>query len=147
MVRSTSVRVSFLMVALVVCAGAQTAFANTILNLMSVGAQESGTAAIGGSFTGQQITPQSTGTGFIDSFLRVQQNGSERGYNTNLGTPLDDKGGSFTHALLLSDVGTTVIGGTAYYHFVLDINQDGNNLLSLNQIQIFRATTDTLHTG
>jgi hypothetical protein len=136
-----------LLAALFIAQGAQTARANTIIDLTTAGAQSTQAAAIGGTFLVQQIQPQSTGTGFIDSFLRIQQDGSERGYNTNIGTPLDDKGGSFTHALLLSDVGVTNIGGTNFYHFVLDINQNGDGLLSLNQIQIFRAATDTLHTG
>jgi hypothetical protein len=127
--------------------GTQSVFANTILDLTTVGAQATGTAAIGGGFVVQQIQPQTTGTGFIDSFVRIQQDGLERGYNTDLGTPLDTKGGSFTHSLLLSDVGTATIGGTTYYRFVLDINQNVNNFLSLNQIQIFRAPADMLHTG
>src|SRR5262249_36167577 len=123
--------------------GLQAAFANTVIDLTTIGAQSTQAAAIGGNFTVQQIQPQSTGTGFIDSFLRIQQTGQERGFNTNIGTPLDDKGGSFTHALLLSDVGTTTIGGTQYYHFVLDINQNTAHFLSLNQIQIFRSPVDT----
>ena len=139
---TTIIRVCTLAAALFVFAGTESAFANSIINLMSAGAESTQTAAIGGSFTVQQIQPQSTGTGFIDSFLRIQQSGQERGFNTDNGTPLDDKGGSFTHSLLLSDVGTTSIGGKDYYHFVLDINQNGNNLLSLNQIQIFRRGAD-----
>jgi hypothetical protein len=103
----------------------------------------------------QQISPQSTGTGVIDSFLRIQQTGSERGYNTDIGTPLDDKGGGFTRSLLLSEVPTVDLNGTPgnladdYYQFLLDINQVGsgtNNFLSLSQIQIFQASADQLHT-
>jgi hypothetical protein len=143
MVRSTFVRACTLGAVLFVLVGAQSAFGNTVIDLTTIGAQSTQTAAIGGSFTVQQIQPQSTGTGFIDSFLRIQQTGQERGFNTNIGTPLDDKGGSFTHALLLSDVGTATIGGTVYYQFVLDINQTNEHFLSLNQIQIFRAPADT----
>jgi len=147
MVRSTVLKVATLALSVVLFAGTQSAFANTIIDLKTAGAQSTQAAAIGGTFIVQQIQPQSTGTGFIDSFVRIQQNGFERGYNTDIGTPLDTKGGTFTHSLLLSDVGTTNIGGTDYYHFVLDINQNGNNLLSLNQIQIFRAPSDMLHSG
>src|SRR5262245_32320219 len=109
MVRSTLVRACTVAAVLIVFLGTQSAFGNTIVDLKTAGAcagtgctppgsPPTLTAAIGGSFTVQQIQPQSTGTGFIDSFLRIQQNGFERGYNTNIGTPLDDKGGSFTHA-------------------------------------------------
>jgi len=143
MLRRSGFRVGFLALVVFTFAGTRNVHANTIIDLTTAGSQSTQNAAIGGSFTVQQIQPQSTGTGFIDSFLRIQQTGSERGYNTNNGTPLDDKGGSFTHALLLSDVGTVNIGGTNYYNFVLDINQtNNNNLLSLNQIQIFRASSD-----
>jgi hypothetical protein len=118
-----------------------------------------GTAAFaGGNFIVQQISPQSTGTGVIDSFLRVQANGnndSEQGYNTSNGTPYDDKGGNFTRALSLSEIpivnlsctaaGCTQVmsGGTAYRQFLLDINQtSANNLLDLNQIEIFQNNGD-----
>lgn len=103
-------------------------------------------SASGDNFIVTQIDPQSTGTGVIDSFLRVQASGSsnaEQGYNTSLGTPLDDKGGTFTRALLLSEVPIVNIGGTDYYQFLLDINQvNSSGLLSLNQIQLFTSSTD-----
>lgn len=104
----------------------------------------------GKQFIVTQIDPQSTGTGVIDSFLRIQQTGSEAGYNTSLGTPLDDKGGGFTRALTLGEVPIVNIGGVDYYQFLLDINQltaGDNELLSLNQIQIFTAGSDQLHTS
>src|SRR5947207_13622021 len=62
-----------------------------------------------GSFTNQYGTsifqftqPQPTGTGYIDPLLRVQANGTEQGYNTSGGTPLDDKGGLCTHDITIS---------------------------------------------
>jgi hypothetical protein len=101
------------------------------------------TSSSGDSFIVTQIDPQSTGTGVIDSFLRVQANGNEQGYNTSLGTPLDDKGGTFTRALLLSEVPIVNLGGTDYYQFLLDVNQTSSDgLLSLNQIQLFTSSTD-----
>jgi len=100
-------------------------------------------SASGDNFIVTQIAPQSTGTGVIDSFLRVQSNGNEQGYNTSLGTPFDDKGGSFTRALLLSEVPTVNLGGVDYYQFLLDINQtNASGLLSLNQIQLFTSSAD-----
>ena len=142
MVRITT-RAGIFAVALFVFIGAQTAFANTIIDLKTGATNVSNTAKIGGTFIVGETNTQPTGTGYIDSFLRIQQDGSERGFNTNAKpVPLDDKSGNFTHSLLLSDIGTITVGGNVYYHFVLDINQNGTNLLSLNQVQIFRGSSD-----
>lgn len=147
-----------LIVALVLSSPNANAAATTI-DLTTAGANNgTGTAAaVGGNFVVQQISPQSTGTGVIDSFLRVQANGSEQGYNTSTGTPYDDKSGNFTRALSLTEVpivnltctasGCTQVasGGTQYRQFLLDINQNTggtNNLLNLNQIEIFANNGD-----
>ena len=47
----------------------------------------------------QFTTPQPTGTGVIQPFLRIQATGVEQGYNTSGGTPFDDKAGPWTHDL------------------------------------------------
>lgn len=90
------------------------------------------------------VDQQSTGTGVIEPFLRIQRNGTEQGYNNSCCTndPWDTKSGIWTHDLLLSDLVTKIINGVGYYEFLLDINQnrggDGQNqLLSLNNVQIF----------
>jgi len=127
----------------------------TEINLTTMNA-DSGSAPVvsqsGDTFYVVQIPDQTTGTGVIDPFLRLQANGDESGYNTSLGTPLDDKGGPFTRSLLLSEVpvvGLTLDDGTHnYYQFMLDINQNSGSdheLLSLNQIQIFQASSDQLY--
>ena len=126
------------------------ASASTLLDLSSAGATASATSDNGVDFRLLQVPDQSTGTGVIDPFVRIQQTGSERGYNTSLGTPLDDKSpaGGFTRALTLGEVPIVNIGGVDYRQFLLDINQTGANpLLSLNQIQIFQSASDMLHTG
>lgn len=123
--------------------GAPAAFA-TVIDLTTVNSSGSAVAPIGGTFLGVWMNQQSTGTGLIDPFVRIQATGSEQGYNTSLGTPLDTKGGIFTHALPLGTVGIVNIGGVAYREFILDINETTpGTLLSLNQIQIFLAA-DTL---
>src|ERR671936_2156682 len=64
---------------------------------------------------------QPAGTGYIDSFLRVQNNGFEQGYNTDGGFPFDDKTPhNYQHSLLLSDLLPFDLNGTAYYKFYLD---------------------------
>jgi len=126
----------------------QPARASTILDLKSAGNTETRAAAIGGDFTVVQGSIQPSGTGVFQPFVRIQANGnetSEDGYNTDNGTPLDDKGGVWTHALLSSDIPTVTIGTTVFRQFRLDgaDPQNGDNrYLSLNQIQIFQAGID-----
>jgi len=92
----------------------------------------------------QQVPDQSTGTGVINPFARIQANGSESGYNTD-GTPqFDTKVGTWTHSLNVSDVPIVNIGGVDYRQFLLDINQNkGSNgeFLSLNSLEIYLGTT------
>ncbi|MBI4205803.1 MAG: hypothetical protein HY527_12320 [Betaproteobacteria bacterium] len=113
------------------------------------------------------ITTGVGGTGFIDSFLRVQalgnNDGSEQGYNTDNEPQFDAKGvvqaEEFTHSILLSDVprftfdpdGAGALPLGVYREFVLDVNEpnDGPNaLLSLDALQIFLGNEpDLLHVG
>jgi hypothetical protein len=98
----------------------------------------SGTAN-GGLFT--QINPNSTGTGVIEPFLRVQANTTEQGFNTSLNQPMPDvKTGTWTHDILLSAIPKVTINGVQYYQFLLDINQNtggNNNFLSLHELEIW----------
>jgi hypothetical protein len=71
-------------------------------------------------------TSINSGTGNYDSFLRIQDAPTEEGYNTNDGTPLDDKGGIWTHAIRLGNIETVNIGGIDYYVFRLDLNEDNS---------------------
>lgn len=87
---------------------------------------------------------QPAGTGFIDPFIRVQDNGHggfEQGYNTDAGFPFDDKNPhNFQHSLLLSSLGGFDINGTEYFKFMLDSNESGhgsNHQFTLTQLQIF----------
>jgi hypothetical protein len=89
----------------------------------------------------QQTDPQPTGSGVIDSFVRVSTNGDiEQGYNTD-GRPTaydEDSSATFTHSLLLSTIPIATIGGIDYMQFLLDINQTAvDPLLSLDEVQIF----------
>lgn len=112
--------------------------------------------------------PQPTGTGYIDPFLRLQNNGSESGYNTSADYipatntqdfQFDQKNPSFdgdpaittdflgyTHDLLLSSVPIVTINGVAYREFWLDINEPNGtkSLLSLDELQIFLSPTGGL---
>lgn len=89
----------------------------------------------------------STGTGVIDSFVRLQNDGSEQGYNADARPVMPDVNTSptFTRDILLSAIPIVVNpsghAGT-YYEFLLDINQTSNNpLLSLDQLQLYTRST------
>ena len=101
-----------------------------------------GTAA--GTILDATSAPTSVGTGNIDSFVRLQANGSETGYNTDATPPPDDdKAGSFTHSILVSSLDTTSKPG--YYTFLLDINQTSSKpLLSLDDIQLYTASSGSI---
>jgi len=93
---------------------------------------------------------QSTGTGVIDSFLRIQANGTESGFNTNAGTPLDDKAG--TKSILVSSFGQVNLNGVPSIRFLLDINEAGGNnppnqeRLSLDNLQVYVSTNPNIAT-
>src|SRR6476660_8264052 len=102
------------------------------------------------------VGPHPTGTGVIDSFLRVQQKGAEEGFNTGA-RPMtcdtrtcDDKTDpNFTRNLLSSTVPVVNIGGTDYRAFYLDINESAGgsqNYLTLDQVEIYVSNAASLDT-
>lgn len=95
----------------------------------------------------RQIDAQPTGTGVINTFLRVQKQGVEQGYNTDWRpTGFDEKTDLHTRSLLLSEVPKVTIGDIIYREFLLDINESANEpLLSLNDVQVFLAATGNVH--
>lgn len=95
----------------------------------------------------QQFDPDSsTGTGVIDSFLRIQKNGTEEGYNTDARpVEFDEKTDIHTHSLLLTDVPlVTLDDGVTYREFLLDLNETRpGKFISLDMLQIsLQATGD-----
>ncbi|HEV8378999.1 MAG TPA: PEP-CTERM sorting domain-containing protein [Tepidisphaeraceae bacterium] len=95
----------------------------------------------------QQFDAQPTGTGVLNTFLRVQKQGVEQGYNTDWRpTGLDEKVDLHTRSLLLSETPKVTISDITYREFLLDINEAANEpLLSLNEVQIFLAATGNVH--
>ena len=91
------------------------------------------------------VDSQSTGTGVIDPFVRIQANGAEQGLNTDAvpQSPENDaKSGIWTHSTLLSDFGGFDVGGVRYIRFLLDINETASGTpseghLVLNDVEIF----------
>jgi hypothetical protein len=87
-----------------------------------------------------------TGTGVMNTFLRVQNNGMEQGYNHSLGggVPWDTKAGIHTHDIQYKDLVVRNVTGVDYYEFLLDINEQASRdraLLSLDNVQIFSRST------
>src|SRR4051794_6024686 len=105
---------------------------------LDLGTHPSG--VIGGAlFTQSQARP--TGTGAIDSFVRVQAQGNktvEQGYNTSARPLAYDENNSpqFTRSLKVADVPSVMIGGQKYREVLLDINQKASaSLLSLDELR------------
>jgi hypothetical protein len=95
----------------------------------------------------QQINPDTAaGSGVFDSFLRIQgpKASEQSGYNTDGTVEFDTKSGVNTHSLLLGAVPIVTIGGIDYREFCLDINQDGLNFLSLDELKIHIETVGDL---
>src|SRR5438132_6020333 len=99
-----------------------------------------------GTINGAQFvftTPQPTGTGVIQPFLRLENSPVEQGYNTSGGTPFDDKAGPWTHDLTFGDLQNTqvTLGGSSYFKLLLDVNEPGGSksLISLDQLQFYTS--------
>jgi hypothetical protein len=92
---------------------------------------------------------QPTGSGVIDSFVRVSAANQDTvsGYNTDA-RPLqydENTSPTFTRSLLLSAIPIVTINGQQYRAFLLDINQTGvDPLLSLNEVQIWQRSAANL---
>lgn len=127
-------------VLLAVSWGAQAA---VTLDLTTAGA----TGAIGaGTYT--QVGPQPTGTGYINSFVRISAANQDlvQGYNTTVNNVFDNvSSDQFDHEITVGQVGLLNIGTIAtpinVMRFLLDINQTGADpLLNLDEVQIFIST-------
>ncbi len=97
----------------------------------------------------QQYDAQPTGTGVINSFVRIQGNkaAEQQGYNTDYRKVQFDENTSpqFTRSLQLSSVPTVNIGGVIYREFLLDINQKASSpLLSLDELRFYVGNAGNL---
>jgi hypothetical protein len=111
---------------------------------------QAGSSAMVGGATFATSDLHSTGTGVIEPFVRIQNNGFEQGYNTSASSvPFDEKPGQWTHDLRISDLVMREIGGVLTFEFILDINQvrSGNGrLLSLDAVQVYTSSTPSQNT-
>jgi hypothetical protein len=101
----------------------------------------------------QQIDDQSTGTGVIDPFVRIQANGTESGFNTDLRPLTGDladvnSSAQYTKSILVSEFAVREApNGVASLRFLLDINQtNANPQLSLDEMMVFVANRGDIGT-
>lgn len=113
------------------------------------------TSAIGDSdmingATYTTVDAQPTGTGYIDSFVRVRDASSStvQGYNTTVEKTYQNDGAeNFNHEITVGEIGFLDLNGPdtdggVVMRFLLDINQTGANpLLLLSEVQIFLSLT------
>jgi hypothetical protein len=112
----------------------------TLLDLTAPGSQVTASGAIF-----QQTAPVATGD--FHTFLSVQHNSMESGYNTDARPfQLDQVGDlTVTHSLQLADIPTVTVGTTVYRLFVLDIDQTTKKpLISLEDLRIYLGSTGDL---
>ena len=114
--------------------------------LVDLAANLSGTvtAATGQQTTFERYDPdQSTGTGVFKPFVRIQHNGTEKGYNTDGAIEFDTKGGIWTHSIKLGEI--PVIEGDL--GFLLDTDQNNSaegRFISLEVVEIYLADSPSL---
>src|SRR5258705_2014403 len=119
--------------------GAATLFTSAAQAAISVDLTTAGSKGTINGANYQQYSPQPTGTGVLNTFLRVQNDGAEQGYNTDFRkVDLNQTSDIHTRALLLSEIPKVTIDDVVYREFLLDINESNNTpLLSLNDVQLF----------
>jgi hypothetical protein len=85
---------------------------------------------------------QTAGTGVVDPFLTIQNNGTEQGYNTPTGVFDTKRQPQYTHSVKVSELVKVNINGVEYYSFLLDINE-GNSAsgakISLDSMKIYTS--------
>jgi len=98
--------------------------------------------SLNGALFLQTDPPGSTGTGTLNSFVRIQNSPSESGYNT---TGVEEFDTSNSEAVLVSDLPTIAIGGVVYRELLVDIGESGStSLLSLQELRLFLGATSDL---
>lgn len=134
------------LLAALIVAGGFGAFAGgaahgAVVNLTSAGS--SGTIN-GATYT--QTSPQPTGSGVIDPFVRVSTNNDvEQAYNTTVNNVYDnDSSDQFNHEITVGEIGFIDLNGATpggeVMRFLLDINQareTDKSFLNLDEVQIY----------
>ena len=100
----------------------------------------------------QQTSSSGAGTGNISSYLRVQANSTEEGYNSGFRDVEFDEDNSlnFNRDLFASQIPVVTIGDIKYAEFLLDINQpngQGKSGVDLEEFRIFQHAISNITNG
>src|SRR5690349_15874923 len=96
---------------------------------------------------------QPAGTGVFNTFVQIQHNGIEQGYNTDNAIAQFDEKSAHHHSLLLANIPIVIgdgtngtVEGVAYRQFVLDLNEPGagKQYLSLDRLQFWQEESGSL---
>ncbi len=104
----------------------------------------------GGSFITPFLVSSSSGTGIIQSIVKIASNDTfEQGYNSDFRDVQFDEttAANFNRAITLSQIPIVNIAGTDYREFDLDLNEDNgsdNPLITLQTLMIFASDTNLL---
>jgi hypothetical protein len=94
----------------------------------------------------------SSGSGIFDSFVRVQENDDEKGYNTDGDLEFDTKAGAFTHSIKVSEIPTVPCSSLdgqltstgLCFELFADLNEsDSTKLITLDAFEIYFTTEGT----
>lgn len=109
------------------------------------------TCTIDGAIYRNPLNETIVGSGLIDPFLTVQNDGSESGFATDAASdvlPLDVKraegNGQFTRTFTIGDLFTYSESGTDYFRFFLDINEPAgkdSKFLMLDLVKIYNTNS------
>jgi hypothetical protein len=127
---------------LILVVTAPLAEASSILDLTQKGSYGTINGAI---FLQGTINP--TGTGVYEPFLRLQQKGTEQGFNTDAHGVLDNKDGIWTRDLMVETIPTITVDGKQYREIRLDINESKTNksrYLSLDSLEIYLQSSGAI---
>jgi hypothetical protein len=118
-------------------------------NAVTPGGEGSLTGTTGGTAVFSRNNLQTSGSGVFDPFLTVQADGTEQGYNTDGTLTMDTKRAGFTRNLQVGELKIVTIssqGVTPFYEFILDANQNANDVsgkavLGLSRLALFTSPT------
>ena len=109
--------------------------------IVDLNRSNSGTAN-GALFEVGSIHP--AGTGVFQPFLTIQANGTEQGYNGTNNNFDTKRVPQWNHEIRFSDMSQTVINGTAYFGFAIDVNEPnggGKDDISLLSLRLYTSST------
>src|SRR3954465_397958 len=109
----------------------------TVLDLGS-----SGSGSVNGALF-QTNNDHPTGTGVYNPFLTIQNDPWEQGYNSSVGNFDTKREPQWNHEIKFSDLQVTVINGTQYFGFSVDINEPGGSKagISLDGLSVWTSGT------